>query len=249
MTDVEPRQSDKELIERTLRNMQGFASWPPTAMTQLLASCRLGWHARGNLLSAEAQADAPEIFVIVSGHVVHAEASPERGRLSWALRGPGHILGFAYMLNIAGRVLEYLANDDVVAIHMPGRLVFELLDGDPVRWKHMGRMLLHQERTQIDMVIGQIVGALGQRLASTIEQLAALYGVRTTETGATHLRLTQKDLAGILRVSRQSVNKELSAWAASGVVRMQYNAVVILDPAALKRMSNPLAQQGEGVEA
>jgi CRP-like cAMP-binding protein len=249
MTDIERRMNEKELIERTLRDLQGFALWSPTAMTQLLSYCRLGWHTRGSVLSAKVQADAPEIFVIVSGHVVQTEASLEHGRLSWALRGPGHILGFAYMLNIAGRVLEYVANDDVVAVHMPARLVFELLDSDPVRWKHIGRMLMHQERAQIDMVIGQIVGTFAQRLASTIEQLAALYGVRTTQTGATHLRLTQQDLADILRVSRQSVSKELSKWATSGAIRLQYNAVVILDPTALKRISKTLAPQDDGVTA
>ncbi|MFH0130063.1 Crp/Fnr family transcriptional regulator [Variovorax sp. VaC1] len=239
----------KELIESTLREMPCFAEWAPVAMSQLVAASTLCWHERGSLLSANVQAGEPTIFVIVSGHVVHVETSSESVRLSWALRGPGHILGISYMLDLGGRILEYIANDEVVAIHMPGHLLFGFLDKAPLHWKHMARMVLQQERTQIDLVIGQIVGSLAQRLASVVAQLAALYGVRAIEKDAIRIRLSQQSLADILQVSRQSVNKQLSAWAALGVVRIQYNEIVILDAPALQRMSRPSAPLNDAVPA
>ncbi|WP_257860182.1 Crp/Fnr family transcriptional regulator [Variovorax sp. ZS18.2.2] len=172
------------------------------------------------------------------------ETSPNGIRLRWALRGPRQILGFSSMLSIEESRREYVANDDVVAIHMAGDSLFGLLDGDPMRWKDMGRMLMQQEREQIDMVLGQIVGGLRWRLASTIRQLAALHGIQANKESAIHLRLTQKDLAGLLRVSRQSINKELTSWEAIGVIKLRLNAVVILDESALKKMAHPYPSSG-----
>lgn len=227
----------KDLMERTLREMRGFAEWSPVPMSRLLASSRLRWHRRGDLLSA--QAEAPEIFAIVTGHAMQVDASQTGNRLEWVLCGSGSLLGFCHMFDLKNSFREYIANDDVVAIHIPGRLLFELLDDDPVRWKDMGPMLMKQEREQMEMASGQVIGALPQRLAWTIEQLAALRGTRA-EAGATpRLRLTQQDLATLLRVDRHSVHRTLAAWAATGMIKVEYNAIAILDAVAFRKISHP----------
>jgi len=232
--------SDKEVMALTLRKTRAFAAWPPTAMSQLLASSRLCWHVRGDSLSGLTEAP-DEVFVVASGQVIQFETSPGGIRLYWALRGPGQILGFSLLLDLAESRREFVANDDVVAVHVPGRLLFELLDASPVRWKDMGRMLVQQEREQMDLIFGQITGELPQRLAKTIHQLAALQGIRANEESAIHLRLTRQDLASLLGVSRQSVQKELITLEAAGVVKLKYNAIVILDEFALKRIfTDPL---------
>lgn len=235
MANLRSTPSDKDLMALTLGKMQGFSTWSSTAMSLLLATSRLCWHQRGDSLSASAK--APEILVIVMGHAIQFETSPNGTRLHWALRGPRQILGFSSMLSIEESRREYVANDDVVAIHIAGDSFFDLLDSDPRRWKDIGRMLMQQEREQIDMVFGQIVGELSRRLASTVQQLAALHGIRATKESAVHLRVTQKDLAGLLRVSRQSVNKELISWEGAGVIKLKFNAIVILDEFALKKIA------------
>lgn len=239
--------SDNEVMACTLRKTLAFANWSPTAMSLLLAASRLRWHARGDSLSDLTK--APEVFVIVTGHSVQFETSPNGIRLHWALRGPGQILGFFSMLSLQDSRREYVANDAVVAIHIPGNLFFDLLDGDPRLWKDLGRMLMRQEREQMDMVFGQIVGELSRRLASTVKQLAALHGIRASRESATHLRLTQKDLASLLRVSRQSVNNELTSWEAAGVIKLKLNAIVILDEVALTRISCARAPFDREIEA
>jgi hypothetical protein len=105
VADIQPRTSHKELMSRTLREMPCFAHWPPIALSQLMGSSRLCWHKRGSMLSADVEAGKPEIFVIVSGHVLHVEAPRDSARMSWALRGPRHILGLSYMLDLGSRRL------------------------------------------------------------------------------------------------------------------------------------------------
>lgn len=221
-------------MEDTLRRAAGFAQWPALAMNRLLASSELVWHTRGERVSPKPPAPS-EILVIVEGHLLHAEGHADTDhRLSLVLRGPGDVLGFTHMLNTGGRVLEYYAKTDAVVIHTPGQLVFDLLDEEPVRWKDVSHMLMRQERAAIDMAYGQMVGNFVQRVGVTVGQLGALYGVRDEEDRPC-LRLTQKDLADILRISRQSVNEALKTWTAAGAIELKYNAIVILDPRALSR--------------
>lgn len=243
MTDALPPLSNRETMERTLRALPAFAAWPGTDMTRLIASSRLLWHERGDSLIAKAQDRVPEIIVVMKGHIVQVEESRGSPRTSLAIRGPGHILAFSSLPGIEGRMLDFVANDDAMAVHIPRQLLVDLLDQNPVLWKDMGRALLQLERRQADLVSGQIMGTFAQRLASTVELLVTHYGVRDEKGAPACLRLTQQDLATILHVSRHTVNKQLSGWAASGIIRLKYNAIVVLDLPRLKNIASSLATQ------
>lgn len=228
------RSSDKKVMEDALRQSTGFAEWPALAMNRLLASSDLVRHTRGDRVSPPPPAPS-EILMIVEGYVLHSEGQSDTGRrLSLILRGPGDVLGFTHVLRPKGRVLEYYAKSDALVIHTPGKTVFDLLDEEPTRWKDVSHMLMRQERVAIDMAYGQMVGNLEQRVGVTLNQLAAHYGARDEE-GRLHLRVTQQDLADILRISRQSVNGVLKSWTAAGAIELKYNTIVVLDPQVLSR--------------
>jgi CRP-like cAMP-binding protein len=229
--------SDQKLMERTLRAMPAFADWPAATMSRLLAFCKLQWHPRGESLSG--MADATEMLVLVSGYLLYTEPFAGGVRSSWTLLGPGLLLGFSGMLGLEDRFLEYVASDEVVAIHIHGRQFFDLLDGDSTRWRGLGHMLILQDLRLGDLIVSQMAGRLSRRLAETIEKLADRHGTRSSENNPVRLRLAQHDLAAVLRVSRQSVNKELLALASRGVVELKYNGLVILDPVALRGIARP----------
>ncbi|MDQ0073879.1 CRP-like cAMP-binding protein [Variovorax boronicumulans] len=239
MAKTEPRLSDKELMERTLRDMPAFAAWSSLGMSRLLAASRLQWHARGDSLSAKDR--APEVLVLVSGSVLYAEPSAKGlgAGAAWTLLGTGLLLGLPHMVALEDDLFEYFANDDVVAIHIQGHLLFELLDSDAERWRDMGHMVISQDLKQGDLTSSQMAGRLSRRLAETIEKLAASHGTPNKENGSIHLRLTQHDLAAMLRVSRQSVSKELASLSISGAIQLKYNGILVLDPIALQRIARP----------
>ena len=243
MARTEPRLSDKELMERTLRDMPAFAAWSSLSMSRLLAISRLQWHARGDSLSHKDR--APEMLVLVSGSVLYVEPSVRDldAGAPWTLLGTGLLLGLPHMLALEERLFEYIASDDVVAIHIDGNLLFELLDSDATRWKDMGHMLISQALKLGDLASSQMAGRLSRRLAETLEKLAESQGTRSSESHSIHLRVTQRDLAAILQVSRQSVSKELAGLSVSGVIEVKYNAIVVLDPIALRKIARPPAVQ------
>jgi CRP/FNR family cyclic AMP-dependent transcriptional regulator len=225
---------DAPLMERALRVTPGFGAWPTAAMSRLLSSSHLKRHARGELLTSEA--DAPATFAIVSGHVIVGR-NPQGGISAKVfLLGPGSVMGLAQMIEKENPVShDHYAHDEVVAVHMPTALIFEILDSHPLLWKNMVAMLLGQHAEIRDSLLSHAIGAFRQRLAATIDRLATVYG--TDIEGNLRLRVRQEDIAVILQVTRQSVNKELGAMAAAGVIGTEYNTITILDLEALREIA------------
>jgi CRP/FNR family cyclic AMP-dependent transcriptional regulator len=228
---------DKALMERALRITQGFATWPAAPMGQLLAHSRLGHHERGSPFSTET--DEPETLAIVSGRMVMGRTPPGGTRAVFAFIGPGSVVGLARSLDGKDQsVHDFSAHSkSVVAIHMPTRRLLEVLAREPALWKDMALMLLRQHRDMLDTLLGQVIGPFPQRLAATIERLSRLYGSTAAGHARQRLKVTQADLAGVLQVTRQTVNKELKSLAETGAIALDYNAVTVLDIEALRKIT------------
>jgi len=70
---------------------------------------------------------------------------------------------------------------------------------------------------------------ISSRLAKRLVELAETRGIR--QAGSTHveLTLTQKELASLVGVSRESINKELKRWRARDLVATSRNRLIITD--------------------
>jgi CRP-like cAMP-binding protein len=232
MIQVNP---DARLMEQALRLTRGFSPWSPQALGLLISASHVGRHVQGEVVMTEPSTHA---FTIVSGNVVAGYRSADGTHRVVALLGPGLVVGLARALSGRNDVaFDFIANSDVVAVHVPVALLFEILDREPELWNSMARMLLRQHRESFDAMAGHVVGPIRQRLATTIERSAELYGSRSTGKADIRLRLKQEDLAAILHVSRQTVNQELNSLSASGVVRLERQTVVVLDLAELREIS------------
>jgi CRP/FNR family cyclic AMP-dependent transcriptional regulator len=235
MRKTESSSDDAPLIERALRLTQGFASWPPAAMSRLVSASHLKHHARSELLTSEASACAT--FSVVSGHVVVERGRRQGEVVKMYLLGPGALIGLAQMIDRDDPIVHsHRAHDEVVAVHMPTNLLFEILDCHPLLWREMLSMVMSQHGEMREALLGQAIGSLRARLATTIDRLATAHG---TDVGGTlRLRARQDDLAAILQVTRQSLSKELKALVASQVVGTKYNAITILNLEALRKIAS-----------
>ncbi|GHT96483.1 hypothetical protein AGMMS49545_21560 [Betaproteobacteria bacterium] len=74
------------------------------------------------------------------------------------------------------------------------------------------------------------------RLIDTLLYLAASYGEADAMGVRINIRLSQNDLAAMLALSRQSINKELSRLADEGVITKSYGAITITDMAGLRAL-------------
>lgn len=76
---------------------------------------------------------------------------------------------------------------------------------------------------------------ISSRLAKRLVELAESRGIR--KEGSTHveLNLTQKELASLIGVSRESINKELKRWRARNLVTTSRNRLVVTDLDAIRK--------------
>lgn len=167
------------------------------------------------------------LFGVVSGRL-RVSASGRLGREAViAMLGPGHWFGEVSLLIGRERVYDTVATEpSEVAVVLASdfhRLIAERAD------LHMAftRLVCHRLRHALAWIDDMILEPLPSRLA---HQLLAL-DARGAATGP--LALSQDDLAAMLGVSRQSVNRQLRQWADAGVIELHYGQVLLRDRAAL----------------
>jgi CRP-like cAMP-binding protein len=73
------------------------------------------------------------------------------------------------------------------------------------------------------------------RLAKKLIELAMANGIREGGIGPIKLSVTQKDLAGMVGATRESVNKELRSLREKNLVSLSGGAILIHDVEALKK--------------
>ena len=74
-----------------------------------------------------------------------------------------------------------------------------------------------------------LLGALDCQLANAVVQLARVHGRIAQGSATLHVRVSQSDLAAMLSVSRQTVNKELRRLEQRGLLHAEYGRLEILD--------------------
>src|SRR5262249_17674691 len=75
------------------------------------------------------------------------------------------------------------------------------------------------------------------RLAKKLLQMAAAHGQEAADGVRIGARLSQRELGGMLGVSRESINKHLAAWQKSGLVRIENGAITVCDRVAVGRLA------------
>jgi CRP/FNR family cyclic AMP-dependent transcriptional regulator len=111
----------------------------------------------------------------------------------------------------------------------------------------MAHMLLKQHRQMLTTVVDQLAGNLSRRLAATIDRLAQVYGVDSSEMSL-RLRLSQDDLAAMLQVSRGALNREMRVFEAQGLIRAEYGTLIVLDLPSLRKLAGAVEEPGQDEE-
>jgi CRP-like cAMP-binding protein len=225
--------ADLALIEHSLRWTEGFSDWTPQALKQLAAGSRLARHPRRELVASDALPPR-QTLAVVTGQLMVRTIASEGTRYAVGLVGAGTVLATGRLQLGGSPALEFHAHSDATTIHIPTTLLTGLLDSEPQRWRPMLLMLLRQQRDLSASLMDRALGGTRQRIAATVDRLASTYGLSEGADGSLRLRLSQEDLADLLQVSRQTVNRELRALAGNGILAADYNSLKILDRPALQ---------------
>src|SRR3954454_5343263 len=175
------------------------------------------------------------LFVIVSGEVKISLPSETGDEAIIATLRPGDVFGELALLDGAPRSATCTALEPSETLVLPRPVFFELLDTVPGLRdallagvaKELRRLTRHVEELHFLDLSGRLATRLA-RLAQEAEPNAQ---------GEIHLPwpYTQSDLAAMIGGTRQSVNRLLSELVDDGLVRIERESLIIVDPDLLAR--------------
>jgi CRP-like cAMP-binding protein len=178
------------------------------------------------------------LFIVVSGVVKITLPSETGDEAILATLRPGEFFGELALLDGAPRSATAVALEPTETFVLPRDRFRELVSAEPAirdalfaaLARELRRLTIHVEELHFLDIAG--------RLAAVIARLASEQGERLAE-GSIRLAapLTQSDLAAMVGCTRQSVNKLLGLFVDDGLIRLDRDAIVIVDLDGLLRAS------------
>ncbi|MGH6627277.1 MAG: Crp/Fnr family transcriptional regulator [Burkholderiaceae bacterium] len=224
------------LIRRALRCCALFRDWPDIAVDRMARIARLQRYERRTQVLAQDR-QRREVLVVVSGCLEVGGMNEAGAKFVLSMLGPGEVVALVRLLKDVPWIYDYHAREDTVLVHLPSDALRAVLDDTPLLWKDVALLALKRQHESIVSMQRRALGRLQQSLAETLVKLAGWHGQPIDHGPAISLRVSQSELASMLSVSRQTMNKELRLLAQQGLLTADYGQLTILDLAALQRMA------------
>ncbi len=231
--------SHKDRME-ALRQCRLFATWPDERLADLAMIAYAKFHPRGAEIFAR-DPEHREAFVIAAGEVEIGRESVDGRRFVLSVQGPHEILAVVRLLAAPPIHYVYRAYEDTVLLHLPCDALTALLDSDPILWRDVALLMCARQGESLRQLDAVRLGTLEQQLARTLIDLSLIHGIERPDEVELGLRLPQEQLAAMLGISRQSVNKLLRKLEEEAIIALDYNRITILRPAALEALAHPKA--------
>ena len=224
-----------------LRKHPIFCDLEPEALDQL---CRYAKHItlkRGASIFCKGD-PGNSLFAVISGTVKISISSPDGRNAILNLIGPGEIFGDIAVLDGAPRSADATANTNCEFFVIDRREFLPFVRSQPALSMKFIELLCARLRWTSEQVEQIILQNLPGRLASA---LIGLTEKRKLEPANHTIAITQQEISEMVGMTRESINKQLRAWAARKWVRLEHGAIVVLDVGSLRE----LAEAGSGEDA
>lgn len=231
-----------------------FAALSAPLRDALLAAARLRRLAAGQALFL--RGDAPcGLYAVLEGAVRISGTGGSVGdsrEVLLTLLEPPQWFGEVSLFDGAPRTHDAHAEGATLLLQVPQPALVQLLAREPAHWRELGLLMSHKLRLAFVALEEAASLPVAQRLARRLVLMAEGYGTRRDTSQGMHRRsvaVSQEQLALMLAASRQTINQNLKALEARGVLRLGRGGLEILDLATLQRLAGqggPAAQAPTG---
>lgn len=224
-----------------LRKHPYFADLEPEAFDQL---CRYAKHStlkRGATLFAKGDPGI-SLYAVISGSVKISISSPDGRNAILNIIGPGEIFGEIALLDGGVRSTDATANTNCELFTIDKREFIPFVRSQPMLAMKFIELLCTRLRRTSDQVEQVILQNLPGRLASALLRLTEK---QKLEPQGRTVAITQQEISEMVGMTRESINKQLRAWAARDWVRLEHGAIVVLKAELLQTLVDAGAHEGE----
>ena len=226
---------DKQASLRLLHGSVLFRELPERATDELVDQLRSRSFSAGELI-VRRNDPGQTMMIVRQGRVKITALSSKGAEVILAVVGPGGVFGEMALLDGSPRSADVQALVDTDVLTLSRSAFLTCLEHYPaVAVQLMGLLCLRLRNTN-SLVEETVFLDLSARLFRRIEALAEQYG-QSDDNGGVRIDhgLSQQELGDSIGASRESVNKQLRAWKARGLIDTARRVLVVDDLEALRR--------------
>jgi CRP-like cAMP-binding protein len=216
-----------------LRKHPIFSDLEPAAFDQLCRYAKLTTLKRGAPIFSKGDA-GNSLFAVISGTVKISSSSPEGRSAILNLIGSGEVFGEVALLDGLSRTTDATANSDCELFVIDRREFIPFVRSQPALAMKFIELLCARLRWTSEQVEQVILQDLPGRLASALIRLTEKHQQSPAGRAIT---ITQQEISEMVGMSRESINKQLRAWATRKWVRLEHGAIVVLDAESLQALA------------
>ncbi|CAH1672067.1 Crp/Fnr family transcriptional regulator [Chelatococcus asaccharovorans] len=177
------------------------------------------------------QDDEADGLYILSAGLVRIHIGHRDGReLTLALLDPGDVIGEIALLDGLPRTATATALAPTRTVFVGRKAFVRLLAEIPQLAVHVILVLCDRLRQNTEQLTANAFLDLRHRLLKVLRALAVAHGQIEAERATVPTRFTQTDIAQMLGVTREAVNKQFRALARDGVIELTPGAIVLIRP-------------------
>ena len=201
-----------------------FAACRADELTDLLALSSRHDMKKGQTLLLQGD-PGDQLLILLSGNAKVTMVAQNGREITLDYADPGAVLGEIAVLNGGGRSASVIAVSSGSYLRLT-RAAFEaFVERQPgVAW-HLLKELARRLRQTNDTVESDRAFASGPRLARFLQRLT----LSSNADGRLRLDLSQTELGSFAGMSRENINRQLSAWADAGVIALEHGQIRVLD--------------------
>ena len=204
----------------------------------LLAHTRVQRHKAGAVIFRQGD-PGQGLLAVLSGRVKITSPSASGKEIVLNMINPGEVFGEIALLDGKPRSADAVAIDPCELLVIDRRDFVPFLEARPALCIRLLGVLCERLRRTSEQVQDLLFLDLRARLAKTLLKLAEAHGQTAPAGREISLKLSQRELGNLIGRSRESVNKQLREWQEANLIRFHAGRMVIRDPAALERQSEP----------
>ncbi len=212
-----------------------FAGIPPGELESLAPSLKTRTFARGAYLFHEGDPGGT-LYVIQSGQVKISRMGRGGEEAIFAVLLPGDVFGELSVFDEqAARSADAQAMELTECVLLRREPLMAFLEGHPLFMRHLFKVLSGYIRRKDEAFAESAFLDIPGRVAKKLLDLAESHGERAPAGVRIGLRLSQRNLAGMVSASRENVNRALARFTALGAIQQDGGFITILKPAELRK--------------
>jgi CRP/FNR family cyclic AMP-dependent transcriptional regulator len=183
--------------------------------------------------------DAGESMMAVVRGRVKVSCSSEDGReLVFSILKAGDIVGEIALLDGEPRTADAIALEDCDLLVLERRHFLPFLLAHPDVSLDLLKLLCKRLRSTSEQFEDCLFLEPQMQLARCLMRLSDAFGKRVDQGILIDLKLSQRQLGGLIGRSRESVNRQLQQFQQSGVITMEEGYITISDEPSLKLLAH-----------